>query len=166
MAGKRRSYQNAMDTSSHLTITFPSKIDRWIVWLTAIPLMISAAAVTSALLAGPPLPAAFLMVGLEVLIVAFIAWTYRGTRYLVTDREVIARSGPFRWRIEIAGIESIRPSRNPLSSPAMSLDRLEIGYGRGRRLLISPEDRRGFLEAVVARSRSLIREGDSVRHVV
>ena len=68
---------------------------------------------TSALLAGPPLPAAFLMVGLEVLIVAFIVWTYRGTRYLVTDREVIARSGPFRWRIEIAGIESIRPSRSP-----------------------------------------------------
>ena len=92
------------------------------------------------------------MVGLEVLIVAFIVWTYRGTRYLVTDREVIARSGPFRWRIEIAGIESIRPSRSPLSSPAMSLDRLEIRYGGGRRLLISPKDREGFLEAVVARS--------------
>ena len=128
--------------------------------------MISAAAVTSALLAGPPLPAAFLMVGLEVLIVALIAWTYRGTRYLVTDREVIARSGPFRWRIEIAGIESIRPSRSPLSSPAMSLDRLEIRYAGGRRLLISPEDREGFLEAVVARSRNLTRDRVQVRRMV
>jgi hypothetical protein len=154
-----------MDASSPFAITFPSKIDRWIVWLTAIPLMVSAAAVTSALLAGPPLPAAFLMVGLEVLIVAFIAWNYRGTRYLVTDLEVIARSGPFRWRIEIAGIESIRPSRNPLSSPAMSLDRLEIRYGEGRRLLISPEDREGFLQAVVARSRHLVRDGKEVRSV-
>ncbi len=152
-----------MDASSPFALIFPSKIDRWIVWLTAIPLMISAAAVTSALLAGPPLPAAFLMVGLEVLIVAFITWAYRGTRYLVTDREVIARSGPFRWRIEIAGIESIRPSRNPLSSPAMSLDRLEIRYGGGRRLLISPEDRKGFLEAVVARSRDLGLDGEQVR---
>ena len=35
----------------------------------------------------------------------------------------------------------------------MSLDRLEIRYGGGRRLLISPKDREGFLEAVVARSR-------------
>ena len=152
-----------MDASSPFALTFPSKIDRWIVWLTAIPLTISAATVTSALLAGPPLPAVFLMVGLEVLIVAFFVWTYRGTRYLVTDQEVIARSGPFRWRIEIAGIESIRPSRNPASSPAMSLDRLEIRYGGGRRLLISPEDREGFLEAVVARSRSLSLDGDSIR---
>jgi len=106
------------------------------------------------------------MVGLEVLIVALIAWTYRGTRYLVTDREVIARSGPFRWRIEIAGIESIRPSRSPLSSPAMSLDRLEIRYAGGRRLLISPEDREGFLEAVVARSRNLTRDRVQVRRMV
>jgi hypothetical protein len=152
-----------MDPSSHFTLLFPSKIDRWIVWLTAIPLMISAGAVTSALLAGPPLPAVFLMVGLEVLIVALIAWTYRGTRYLVTDREVVARSGPFRWRVEIAGIESIHPSRSPLSSPAMSLDRLEIRYGGGRKLLISPEDREGFLEAAVARSRHLVRDGEQVR---
>ncbi len=141
-----------MDPSSHFVLVFPSKIDRWIVWLTAIPLLVSAAAVTSALLASPPLSAALLMVGLEVVIVAFIAWTYRSTRYLVTDREVIARSGPFRWRIEIAGIESIRPSRRPLSSPAMSLDRLEVRYGGGRRLLISPQDREGFLAAVIARS--------------
>jgi hypothetical protein len=158
--------QNGMDALSPFALIFPSKIDRWIVWLTAIPLMISAAAVTSALLAGPPLSAAFLMVGLEVLIVAFIGWTYRGTRYLVTDREVIARSGPFRWRIEIAGIESIRPSRNPASSPAMSLDRLEIRYGGGRRLLISPKDQKGFLEAVVARSRSLVLDGEQVRRMV
>jgi hypothetical protein len=143
-----------MDPSSSFILLFPSKVDRWIVWLTAIPLLVSAAAVTSALLAGPPLSAALLMVGLEVLIVGFISWTFGSTRYLVTDREVIARSGPFRWRIEISGIESIRPSRNPLSSPAMSLDRLEIRYGGGRRLLISPKDREGFLEAIAARSRN------------
>jgi Bacterial PH domain len=152
-----------MDPSSRFVLVFPSKIDRWIVWLTAIPLLVSAAAVTSALLASPPLSAALLMVGLEVVIVAFIAWTYRSTRYLVTDREVIARSGPFRWRIEIAGIGSIRPSRNPRSSPAMSLDRLEVRYGGGRRLLISPQDQEGFLEAVVARSGNLVRERDSIR---
>lgn len=75
------------------------------------------------------------------------------------DRELLVRSGPFRWRIAIDGIESIRPSRSPLSSPALSLDRLEITYGGGRRLLISPEDREGFLEAIVARSRHLHRAG-------
>ncbi|HEY0512331.1 MAG TPA: PH domain-containing protein [Thermoanaerobaculia bacterium] len=152
-----------MNPASSSTIAFPSKVDRWIVWLMALPLGVSAAVVTSALLASPPLPAALLIVGVETLVLGFIAWGFRSTRYLVTGRELVVRSGPFRWRIEISGIESIRPSRSPIASPALSLDRLEIRYGGGRMLLISPRDREGLLAAVVARSRNLVRAGDQVR---
>jgi hypothetical protein len=119
--------------------------------------------VVSALLSHPPFEAVLIMVGVEALVLGFILWTFRSTRYLVTDREVIARSGPFRWRIEIAAIESIKPSRSPISSPALSIDRLEVRYGRGRKLLISPEDRVGFLDAVVARSPGLHRAEEQVR---
>lgn len=154
-----------MDPASALVLIFPSKVDRWILWLTAIPLAVSMVAVGSALLAHPPLSAALLMVGLEVVVLGFITLTFKSTRYEVTDREVIARSGPFRWRIGIDGIESIRPSRSPLSSPALSLDRLEIRYAGGRMLLVSPENREGFLEAVVARSRHLHRAGEQVRRM-
>jgi hypothetical protein len=48
----------------------------------------------------------------------------------------------------------------------MSLDRLEIRYAGGRKLLVSPEDREGFQEAVVARSRDLVRDGVQIRRVV
>lgn len=144
-------------------LIFPSKIDRWLLALIAVPLAISVGATVSALLAHPPFEAVLLIVGLEALVLGFISWTFRSTRYLVGDREVIVRSGPFRWRIEIATIESVRPSRNPLSSPALSLDRLEVRYGRGRALLISPEDRTGFLDAIVARSPGLVRSGEQVR---
>ena len=96
---------------------------------------------------------------------ALIVGMLRSTRYEVADREVIVRSTPFRWRIEIESIESIRPSRSPASSPALSLDRLEIRYGGGRTLLVSPKDREGFLAAVVARSRHLHRAGEHVRRV-
>ncbi len=154
-----------MDPASSLVLIFPSKVDRWILVLMAVPLAISVVAVGSALASHPPLPAVLLMVGLEVVILALVSRTFKSTRYEVTSREVIARSGPFRWRIEIDGIESIRPSQSVISSPALSLDRLEIRYAGGKTLLVSPQDREGFLAAVVERSRHLHRAGEHVRRV-
>lgn len=154
-----------MISSSSLTLIFPSKVDGWIVALMIVPLGISIVVMGSALRADPPLPALVLLVGIELLVLALIVGTLRSTRYEVTGREVIVRSPPFRWRIEIESIESIRPSRSLVSSPALSLDRLEIRYSGDRRMLISPRDREGFLEAVVARSRHLHRAGEHVRRV-
>ena len=51
-------------------------------------------------------------------------------------------------------IEEITPTHNPLSSPALSLDRLWISYrraGKKRAVMISPEDKEGFLKAVARR---------------
>ena len=154
-----------MDSSSSLVLLFPSKVDRWILLLAAVPLSASVVAVGSALLSNPPPGAVALMVGLEVALLGFLVLTFRSTRYEVTSREVIARFGPFRWRIAIEGIESIHPSRSPISSPALSLNRLEIRYDGGRALLVSPKDREGFLEAIVARSAHLHRAGEQVRRV-
>ena len=154
-----------MDTFGSPTLTFPSKVDWWILALMIVPLAISIVVVGSALRANPPFPALVLLVGIEVLVLALITATVRSTRYEVTDREVIVHSPPFRWRIAIESIESIRPSRSPVSSPALSLDRLEIRYSGDRRMLISPRDREGFLVAVVSRSRHLHRAGEHVRRV-
>ena len=41
-------------------------------------------------------------------------------------------------------IKTIRPTRNPLSSPAMSLDRLELQFKNGEKIMISPKDKVGF----------------------
>lgn len=43
-------------------------------------------------------------------------------------------------------IKTIRPTRNPLSSPAMSLDRLELQFKNGEKIMISPKDKVGFKE--------------------
>ena len=37
---------------------------------------------------------------------------------------------------------------NPISSPALSLDRLEISYGSQKKIMISPKDKTGFLQAI------------------
>ena len=69
----------------------------------------------------------------------------------LTEHDLLVRSGPFRWRVPLGQIHSVTPTRNPLSSPALSLDRLRIEYGDGKWILISPRERERFLEALEAR---------------
>ncbi len=71
-----------------------------------------------------------------------------GTHYTVDRGELKIISGPFRWKVSIDEITSVEPTRSPLSSPALSLDRLRIRYGKGRRVLVSPADKEGFLRAI------------------
>ena len=45
-----------------------------------------------------------------------------------------------------------------MSSPALSLSRLAIQYGRFEEVLISPDDRQGFIRAIVARVPNVVLE--------
>ncbi|WP_171258493.1 PH domain-containing protein, partial [Acinetobacter pittii] len=57
----------------------------------------------------------------------------------------------FRWKININDITRIEPTHNPLSSPALSLDRLKIYYrkdGRVATVMISPKDKESFLNTL------------------
>lgn len=75
-------------------------------------------------------------------------WLLASTRYTVTRESLLIRSGPFSWCVPRSEISQIRPSRSILSSPALSLDRLEIRYGDGKSILVSPADRDGFAAAL------------------
>jgi hypothetical protein len=87
-------------------------------------------------------------------------WVLYGTDYTIGAEYLFIRSGPFRFRVPLREIESVRPSRNPLSSPACSLDRLLICWRRGRRrILISPEAKAGFLQALAQHCPHLRFEG-------
>ncbi len=69
--------------------------------------------------------------------------------YYAVDKNVLrVVSGPFRWKIPIDQITSVTPTRTVLSSPAMSLDRLKIEYGKLRPMIVSPADKKGFLRAL------------------
>jgi hypothetical protein len=72
------------------------------------------------------------------------------------------RASFFRWSVPLAAIDSIEPTRNPLSSPACSLDRLWIRYG-AKQIMISPLDKAGFLRALGQRAAQLELLGESVR---
>ena len=77
--------------------------------------------------------------------VALPIWILASLRYYLSDRTLRVRCGPFKWLIKIDEIESVTPTNETKSSPAMSLDRLKIEYGEGRAVMISPEPRKEFL---------------------
>ena len=77
---------------------------------------------------------------------ALILWCWFGTYYEINGKQLKIVGGPFRWKIDIMTIISIRKTRNPLSSPALSLNRLEIQYGKWSTILISPKNEEQFCE--------------------
>ncbi|OWP64103.1 hypothetical protein CDA63_05070 [Hymenobacter amundsenii] len=78
-------------------------------------------------------------------------WLLRYTYYEVQPEQQVLRvvSGPFVWRVPVQDITSVLPTHNPLSSPALSLSRLKIHYGKYGSVMISPADRAGFLAALL-----------------
>ena len=78
----------------------------------------------------------------------FPIWLIVSLTYLIDEKMLNIRCGPFRWKIELSSIRSVQPSSDLASGPALSLDRLLIVYGNGRAVLVSPEDKQGFISAL------------------
>jgi hypothetical protein len=97
----------------------------------------------------------WLPVILMVLVAVIVVWVVLSTYYEFDGNVLVAHSGPFFWRIPLKEISAVRESNSVRSGPALSMDRLEIAYGSGRVLLISPEDKAGFLAALHRRAPQL-----------
>ena len=80
-----------------------------------------------------------------------ILWLWLTTFYLVEEDNLIIKYGPFKKTIPLESIKSIKKTMNPLSSPALSLKRLDIEYGQYQNVLISPKDRDEFMEILSKR---------------
>lgn len=141
---------------------FPSKRDAWLIGVLLAALGVSLVSLIATLFA-PRTDSSFgWVLAIWLFAALFIGWAWTTTDYTLTSGDLLVRSGPFRWRVPLAEIQEITPTRNPLSSPALSLDRLEIVYGKGRRLLISPRERNRFLRALVEQVPQLELQGDRV----
>lgn len=105
-------------------------------------------ALIGVLVTPTPWPVRVLVAAVAVAVILLLFAVFRGTCYTVTEQELRIVSGPFRWTIPVDEITAIDPSRNPLSSPALSLDRLKISYGKRKFVFISPSDKAGFMRAM------------------
>ena len=129
--------------SSMGSVTFRSRLDGWVLGS-----LLSAAAlqiVVLIVLVRVAPKALFVVAPLWIAFMASVLWLYRATLYEVTDDRLIVRSGIANLEIPLPDIETIKPTRNPMSAPAWSLDRLLITYGQGKTCMISPGDKAGFL---------------------
>ena len=127
---------------------FRSKVDAWVWPLLVLAVAGMLAGFSAVMMADTPIQVRVLTSALTVSGVALIVSVLFRTHYTVGDGRIRIASGPFTWNVAIAEITEIRETRNPLSSPALSLDRLKIFYGRRKWIMVSPADKRGFLGAV------------------
>ena len=127
---------------------FRTKVDRWILVLLVVVIIVQIVAVGSAALqAGDPLVMTGLILAM-IGIVGLMVWLMVGTHYTVDRGTIRIRSGPFWWTVPIDQITSVKATRSLLSSPALSLDRISIHYGKRGRIMVSPADKAGFLKAI------------------
>ena len=127
---------------------FLSKVDGWLVPVMVLAMAGLLAALIGVLVTPTPWPVRSLVAAVSVAVILLLFAVFRGPHYTVTDQELRIVSGPFRWTVPVDEITAIDPSRNPLSSPALSLDRLKISYGKRKFVLISPADKAGFMRAM------------------
>lgn len=131
---------------------YPSKIDTWLLGLLlVIPAVEIAVVITSAISRVWPATAIGLIAFLFIVcLYALCVWPMR---YGIGAEFLVIRFGLCRSRVRIADIREVYRTSNPLSSPALSLDRLWIQHGDRwyHAVMISPRDQPGFLADLAAR---------------
>ena len=141
---------------------YRSRVDVWIALLLCLPpvsgVLVSVGSALSGDWAG-------MIVGMGLSL--FVAALYLGLvfpmHYGITDTHLVVRCGVCRAHVSLEEIFEVTPTRNPLSAPALSLDRLRVrfGQGLGKTVLISPTDRDRFLDQLAAQA-GLQRAGDQL----
>lgn len=131
---------------------YSSKVDGWLVPVMVIAIAGLVAGLVSVFVSPTPWPVRALTIVTVVVVTMLLFSVFRNTWYEVGTTDLRIVSGPLKWKIPISEITEIRPTRNPLSSPALSLDRLKISYGRKKFVLVSPADKEGFV-AVLEKAR-------------
>lgn len=91
-----------------------------------------------------------LLILFSLIILLFLYMNF-STRYTIDKRDQLnIRMGVlYDKTIAINSIRKVRRTRSLLSSPAPSLDRLELSYGKFNQLLISPKDQAKFVKVLI-----------------
>jgi len=134
-------------------LEFESKRDRWLTLILGFSAFIDIGAALIVIGVDMAFLPKALTIGVLLASGILILWIMRGTRYVIDQGTLTAHCGPFRWRVPLDAIHAIEPTRSPLSSPALSLDRLKISYGEGKVILVSPMEKERFRNALGRPSR-------------
>lgn len=86
-----------------------------------------------------------------LLVILFVVHLFATTNYSVEGNILTVKSGfLYNRSIDILTIRKVSETTNPLSAPAISLDRLEIKYGKFDSVLISPKLKKEFISELAS----------------
>lgn len=89
-------------------------------------------------------------------VILFVVYLFRTTYYTIDENTLHVKAGFLvNINIDIDKIKSVSKSNNIMSSPALSLDRIEVKYGIGQSVLISPKDRKDFIADLLAKNSTI-----------
>ena len=126
---------------------YPSAVDPWIYILAMVFPAVVLVVVAFTVEAGDT--RTLLVLGLSALVALGLpVWLLVTTYYRVEAGTLSVKSGPMRWVIPLEDIQSVKPTSSLLSSPALSMKRLQINYGQGKAIMVSPRDMDGFIRSV------------------
>ncbi len=126
---------------------YVSKKDWWITLLIWLGILCTAYGGVHALFcSNPGWLEGFILFLLTLGIPGFLLWMWISTYYLLTEEHIIIHSGPFRKTICLEDVKAARRTRTPMSSPALSLQRIELLLTNYGMAIISPKHREDFLK--------------------
>ncbi len=131
-------------------MTFKSKVDGWY-YAVIVLVVLLIGSTTIPLIQQQASRELLVVVASMFFTIGLMIWLLKSTYYVVEKEHLVVRCGPKTWRIALRDIQSVKPSKSPLSAPALSLKRLKVSYGNNRSILVSPEDPDKFIEALGAR---------------
>lgn len=93
------------------------------------------------------------MASFMLLLLSWITHLFLTTKYILEGDTLLIQSGfLYKKKINISEVQKIIESNNPLSSPAASLDRLEIRKTPWDYVLISPKQKEDFIQAMLEKN--------------
>lgn len=134
---------------------FRSRVDGRFKW---VALVMPCVALVALYTTPPGTHVLWIPVGMMFLATGAVCWITVSTYYQLQGDRLVIHCGPFIWRIPLAEVTEVRESDSARSGPALSMDRLEIVYGGGKVLIISPADKERFIAALQRRA-ALVRSG-------
>jgi hypothetical protein len=160
-----RKVSEVSDNSSHepnaLEACYPTKIDLWLALVLLSASLFSLYAL--AIVFSEPVHFLVKVIGTVIFggMAVLLPWVLFGTCYILTKEHLIIRCLSREYPILLRHIYEVFPTRNPLSAPACSLDRLRIRF-KGSRFgaLISPKDKGEFLRDLLWRCPQLEQKGE------
>jgi len=126
---------------------FSTKVDWWIVVIIVLALALAPLLVGIQAWQTGEWAAFWFVIVAEILTISVLLLFTIPVRYDLGREELKVRSGVITYTVPLDKIKSVTETRNPLSAPAWSLDRLRIEYdnqGYPAWILISPRNREQF----------------------